>query len=81
MAVSAGGLDLLRLGSATASSDLGGIAIALGANSTATITGGGFANTALAVGNSSLAEAARAISTSQPYSVTCSTRTLLAAMS
>ena len=55
-AVSVGGFTLLRSGSATASSNFGGLAVALGANSDAMVTGGIF-NAALAIGNTSLAEA------------------------
>jgi hypothetical protein len=55
-AVSVGGFTVLRSGSANASSNFGGLAVAFGANSDATVTGGVF-NTALAVGDTSLAEA------------------------
>jgi PE family len=55
-AVSVGGFTLLRAGSATASSNFGGLAVAFGANSNAMVTGGIF-NTALAIGNTSLAQA------------------------
>jgi PE family len=55
-AVSVGGFTLLRAGSATASSNFGGLAVAFGTNSNAMVTGGIF-NTALAIGNTSLAQA------------------------
>ncbi len=55
-AVSVGGFTVLRSGSATASSNFGGLAVAFGPNSDAMVTGGIF-NAALAIGNTSLAEA------------------------
>jgi hypothetical protein len=54
-AVSVGGFTLLRAGSATASSNFGGLAVAFGANSNA--MAGGIFNAALAIGNTSLAQA------------------------
>lgn len=55
VAVSVGGFNLLQLGSATASSNLGGIAIAFGPKSDATVNGG-LLTSAVAIGGNSRAE-------------------------